>query len=123
MRRILVDHARSQHADKRGAGWQRVELTDHVVTTIPTDANVLALDEALQRLATFDPRQAHIVELRYFGGLTIDEAAEVLEVSPATVVLEWTVAMAWLRAELKPQCRSCLLAREPALNMFEHART
>lgn len=102
MRRILVDHARSQHADKRGAGWERVELTDQVVTTIPTGADVLALDEALHRLATFDPRQAHIVELRYFGGLTIDEAAEVLRVSPATVVREWTVAMAWLRAELKP---------------------
>lgn len=102
MRRILVDHARSQHADKRGAGWERVELTDQVVTTIPTGADVLALDEALHRLATFDPRQAHIVELRYFGGLTIDEAAEVLKVSPATVVREWTVAMAWLRAELKP---------------------
>jgi RNA polymerase sigma factor (TIGR02999 family) len=103
MRRILVDHARSQHAEKRGAGWERVELTDQILTTIPIHADVVALDEALQRLAAFDARQAYIVELRYFGGLTIDEAAEVLNLSPATVVREWTVAKAWLRSELKPQ--------------------
>jgi len=67
---------------------------------LSTDVNLLALDEALDRLAAFDPQQARIVELRYFGGLTIEETAEVLNISPATVVRDWTIAKAWLRAEL-----------------------
>jgi RNA polymerase sigma factor (TIGR02999 family) len=100
MRRILVDHARSQHADKRGAGWDLVPLVDHEPLAAAANVDVTALDEALQRLSAFDRQQARIVELRYFGGLTIDETAEVMKISPATVVREWTVARAWLRAEL-----------------------
>lgn len=99
MRRILVDHARAQRADKRGAGWERVPLVEDAIPT-SDDVDVLALDEALVRLAAFDPQQGRIVELRYFGGLTIDEVAEVVGVSAATVVREWTIAKAWLRSEL-----------------------
>jgi RNA polymerase sigma factor (TIGR02999 family) len=100
MRRILVDHARSQHAIKRGAGWELVSLADHDAANPPASADIIALDEALQRLSAFDAHQSRIVELRYFGGLTIDETAEVMNISPATVVREWTIARAWLRAEL-----------------------
>ena len=100
MRRILVDHARARKTDKRGAGWQRVTLIDGKTPTLSADVEVLALDEALHRLAAFDPQQERIVELRYFGGLTIDEAAEVIGISTATVKREWAIAKAWLRAQL-----------------------
>jgi RNA polymerase sigma factor (TIGR02999 family) len=100
MRRILVDHARAQGAEKRGAGWELLPLIEDETAAVTGDVNVLALDEALQRLAAFDPQQERIVELRYFGGLTIDEVAEVIGISAATVVREWTIAKAWLRAEL-----------------------
>jgi hypothetical protein len=101
MRRILVDHARGRLADKRGGGWERVTLVgDEVAAAGSGGVDVLALREALERLAAFDPRQERIVELRYFGGLTIEEAAEVIGISPATVVREWTIAKAWLRADL-----------------------
>jgi len=100
MRRILVDHARSQQADKRGAGWEMVPLDGHDPPTVTTDVDVIALDQALHRLSLFDAQQSRIVELRYFGGLTIDETAEVMSISAATVVREWTIARAWLRAEL-----------------------
>jgi RNA polymerase sigma factor (TIGR02999 family) len=101
MRRILVDHARKRRAGKRGGGWERVTLAGHEAATDgPKEIDVLALDEALERLAQFDPQQERIVELRYFGGLTIDETAEVVGISAATVVREWTIAKAWLRADL-----------------------
>jgi RNA polymerase sigma factor (TIGR02999 family) len=100
MRRILVDHARARRAEKRGAGWERVPLIEDQLPAGAGDVDVLALDEALGRLAAFDPQQERIVELRYFGGLTIDEVAEVVGLSAATVVREWTIAKAWLRAEL-----------------------
>src|SRR5262249_24549596 len=100
MRRIRVDRARSRGAEKRGARWEHVPLVEDQMASGATDVDVVALDEALQRLARVDPQQARIVELRYFGGLTIDEVAEVVRISPATVVREWTVAKAWLRAEL-----------------------
>ncbi len=101
MRRVLVDQFRATRAEKRGAGWTRVALFDEMMpAAAAVDVDVLALDEALRRLAVFDPQQARIVELRYFGGLTIEEAAEVLKISSATVVREWTIARAWLRAEL-----------------------
>jgi RNA polymerase sigma factor (TIGR02999 family) len=101
MRRILVDHARRRRAEKRGGEWERVTMTEHdVAAEDPREIDVLALHESLERLATFDPQQARIVELRYFGGLTIDETAEVAGISPATVVREWTIAKAWLRADL-----------------------
>lgn len=103
MRRILVDHARLQRAEKRGGAWQRVPLEDEVEAAGPREVDVLALHEALERLAVFDPRQERIVELRYFGGLTIEEAAEVVGISAATVVREWTMAKAWLRADLSGQ--------------------
>jgi RNA polymerase sigma factor (TIGR02999 family) len=101
MRRILVDHARLRRADKRGGKWERVTLSgiDPAVRA-PHPIDVLALHEALERLAAFDPQQERIVELRYFGGLTIEEAAEVLGLSEATIAREWTIAVAWLRAEL-----------------------
>ena len=100
MRRILVDHARTRGAEKRGAGWEHVPLVEDQVPRGEGDVDIVALDEALTRLAEMDPQQARIVELRYFGGLTIDEVAEVTRTSAATVVREWTVAKAWLRAEL-----------------------
>jgi RNA polymerase sigma-70 factor, ECF subfamily len=101
MRRILVDHARRRRAEKRGGDWERVTLAgDEVAADTHKEIDVLALDEALERLAQFDPQQERIVELRYFGGLTIDETAEVVGISAATVVREWTIAKAWLRADL-----------------------
>jgi RNA polymerase sigma factor (TIGR02999 family) len=101
MRRILVDHARRRRADKRGGDWERVTLVgDEAIAESRKEIDVLALHEALERLAAFDPQQARIVELRYFGGLTIDETAEVLGISAATIVREWTIAKAWLRADM-----------------------
>jgi len=101
MRRILVDHARARRAGKRGGDAERVTLVgDEVAAVEQNGIDVLALHESLERLAAFDPQQERIVELRYFGGLTIEEAAEVVGISPATVVREWTIAKAWLRADL-----------------------
>ena len=100
MRRILVDHARSKAAVKRGEKPQRVELTDALKLYIDRPADVLALDDALEKLAKLDARQAQIVELRFFGGLTVEEVAEVLDVSKRTVEAEWTMIRAWLRHEL-----------------------
>ena len=100
MRRILVDLARTRRADKRGGQLARVTLADDAATDSPKDIDVLALHESLERMAAFSPRQERIVELRYFGGLTIEETAAVLGVSDATVVREWTIAKAWLRASL-----------------------
>jgi RNA polymerase sigma-70 factor (ECF subfamily) len=99
MRRVLVDHARERLAAKRGAGRIQVSLSGADVAG-DDDADVLALHEALERLAAFDARQARVVELRYFGGLDIDETAEAMDISPATVKREWTIARAWLRREL-----------------------
>ena len=99
MRRILVDHARARLADKRGGGRERVTLAGDEAAESPR-IDVLALQESLERMAAFSPRQERIVELRYFGGLTIEEVAEVIGISEATVVREWTVAKAWLRADL-----------------------
>jgi ECF sigma factor len=86
MRRILVDHARSRRADKRGGAWDRITLVEDQVAGGAQEIDLLALHESLERLAAFDPRQERIVELRYFGGLTIEEAAEVVGISEATVV-------------------------------------
>ena len=101
MRRILVDSARKRRAGKRGGDWERVTLAgDEPAANGQAAIDVLALHEALERLAEFDPQQERIVELRYFGGLTIEETAEVIGISPATVVREWTIAKVWLRADL-----------------------
>jgi RNA polymerase sigma-70 factor (ECF subfamily) len=99
MRRILVDHAR-RHNLKRGAGIQHVSLEDTAVVG-ERDEDLVALDEALQALARFDSRKARVVELRFFGGLNVDETAEVLKVSPITVMRDWSSARAWLYREMK----------------------
>lgn len=101
MRRVLVDHARAKLAAKRGGGMQRLTLDEATnVSTGGGDADVLALHEALDRLALLDPHQARLVELRYFGGLTIEETADAMDISAATVKREWVLARAWLRREL-----------------------
>jgi RNA polymerase sigma factor (TIGR02999 family) len=104
MRQILVQRARARHAEKRGGGAEKISLDESVIADQAPAAgggvDVLALDAALEKLAALDPQQAKIVELRYFGGLTVEEAAEALEISPATVKRHWTVARAWLYKEL-----------------------
>jgi RNA polymerase sigma factor (TIGR02999 family) len=101
MRRILVDHARRRNAEKRGSGGQKIALDDAVSFAEERDIDLFALDEALTQLEAFDKRQCRIVELRFFGGLTIDETAEVMKLSPATVKNEWTMARTWLYSRLK----------------------
>jgi RNA polymerase sigma factor (TIGR02999 family) len=102
MRHILVDHARAVAADKRGGGAQKIALDEAVsFSNQPQDIDLLALDEALQRLAEQDEQQSRIVELRFFGGLTVEETAEVLRISPATVKREWSTARAWLFRQMK----------------------
>jgi RNA polymerase sigma factor (TIGR02999 family) len=100
MRRILVDHARSTHAAKRGGSAIHLELQEETAATQERDVDLLALDDALNRLALLDERQAKVVELRYFTGLGIDETAEALGISAATVKREWAMARAWLKREL-----------------------
>ena len=97
MRRVLVDHARAQQGLKRGGDQQRVSLADIAEMPDARTADLVALDDALTTLAALDARQSQVVELRYFGGLTIDETAEVLGLSTATVEREWTLARAFLR--------------------------
>jgi RNA polymerase sigma factor (TIGR02999 family) len=99
MRRVLVDHARERARDKRGGGLVLTTLAEQAITSSPA-IDVLALDEALDRLADMDAQQARIVELRYFTGLTIEETAEALGISPATVKRDWTWAKAWLYQRL-----------------------
>jgi len=101
MRHILVDHARSYGYEKRGAGAQRVGLDDANVFGEERAGELVALDEALTELATVDPRKSRLVELRFFGGLNIDETAEVMELSPTTVQREWRAAKAWLQRFIK----------------------
>ena len=101
MRRVLVDYARQRHSAKRGSGQQRLSLED--LGEIPMDrpAALVALDDALSALSAISPERAHIVELRYFGGLTIEETADVLGISPASVSRGWRSARAWLYKELQ----------------------
>ena len=96
MRRIMVDHARERHSLKRGGGALKVTLDEAALVTETRSEELLALDEALERLAVQDPRKSQIVELRYFGGLTVEETAEFLKLSQRTVEREWTMAKAWL---------------------------
>lgn len=103
MRRILVEYARNRNRFKRGGDQQKVSLTVAVETAWAEDADLIALDDALRSLAEIDPRQSRIVELRYFGGLTIEETAEAIGVSVATVEREWRVARAWLLRELSKE--------------------
>lgn len=101
MRRILVDYARGQHRIRRGGKQQKVSLDDVLLVSPNRTEEVLAVNESLLRLEKFDFRQGRIVELRYFGGLTVDEAAEILGVSSKTVMREWKIAKAWLYGDLK----------------------
>lgn len=99
MRRILIDYAR-RHNLKRGAGFQHVSLTQADLRAIPGDPDLIALDEALNALQQFDSRKAKVVELRFFGGLSVEETAAVLKVSTITVIRDWNNAKAWLYREL-----------------------
>jgi RNA polymerase sigma-70 factor, ECF subfamily len=96
MRRIIVDHARQRCARKRGGGATKVNLDDAVLVSEERSEELLALDEALEKLATQDPRKGQIVELRYFGGLTVEETATFLKLSDRTVRREWRMARTWL---------------------------
>jgi RNA polymerase sigma-70 factor (ECF subfamily) len=100
MRQILVDHARGAGREKRGGRAQRLVLDDVLVFSSAKSTLLIALDEALEHLAARDARKARVVELRYFGGLSVEEAAEVLGVHPNSVIRDWALAKAWLKREL-----------------------
>jgi RNA polymerase sigma factor (TIGR02999 family) len=103
MRRILVDHARSQHAEKRGGDAQKLSLDENIDVSGERAADLVALDEALSRLAEIDPQKSRVVELRFFGGLSVEETAEVLGVSAPTVKRHWRLAKAWLFGQVQKQ--------------------
>ena len=100
IRRILVDHARSRQAGKRGSGAPRLSLDEALAAPDKKDLDLIALDDALSSLAKIDQQQARIVELRFFTGLTVEETAEVLGISPATVKRDWVTAKAWLYRDI-----------------------
>jgi RNA polymerase sigma factor (TIGR02999 family) len=106
MRHILVDYARSQQCAKRGGAVQLVSLEEGGVVPIERAAELVALDEALRRLAEIDPRKGRVVEMRYFGGLSVEETAEVLGISLDTVMRDWRLAKTWLRRELSDTGKS-----------------
>ena len=102
MRRILIDHAERNRAEKRGGGWHRVDLSRaETPSEQPGEVDLLALDEALDTLQKLDARQCRIVELRFFGGLGVEDTAAVMGVSPRLIELEWSMARAWLYRQLK----------------------
>jgi RNA polymerase sigma-70 factor (ECF subfamily) len=101
MRRILIDHARAHLRDKRGCGVTPVPLEEGLVFAPEQSSELVELDAALKRLEGFDPRQSKIVELRFFGGLNVEQTAEAIGISPTTVKREWSLAKAWLHGELK----------------------
>lgn len=103
MRRILVDYARSRSSSKRGGGVHELSLEETLIVSNERTAEVVAVHEALDELTKFDARKGQIVELRFFAGLSIEETAEVLGVSPGTVMRDWTLAKAWLRKEISPE--------------------
>jgi RNA polymerase sigma-70 factor, ECF subfamily len=100
IRRILVDHARGHMRDKRGGGAPKLSIDEALAVPGENNLDLVALDDALHTLAELDPRQSRVVEMRFFGGLSIEETAEALEVSPATIKREWTTAKAWLFRQL-----------------------
>lgn len=100
MRRVLADHARAHRARKRGGGARKVTLKSDLAIDVEGHVDALGLDEALDRLAQSSPRQSRVVELRFFGGLSVEETARILDVSPSTVKGDWRVAKAWLAREL-----------------------
>ena len=101
MRRILVDHARARYAQKRGGPGENVTFDEGLVVTDAPRHDFVALDDALQALATFDERKSRVIELRFFGGLSVEETASVLKVSPDTVMRDWRLAKAWLQKEMR----------------------
>ena len=101
MRRILVDHARARGARKRGGGDARVTFDEGLVVTDDARENFVALDDALEALAKFDERKSRVIELRFFGGLSVEETAAVLKVSVDTVMRDWRLAKAWLQVEMR----------------------
>jgi len=100
MRRILTDFARSRHYQKRGGDVRHVTFDEGLAVPHQPDANIVAIDEALHRLALLDARKAQVVELRFFGGLSVEETAEVIKISPETVMRDWKFAKIWLRRDL-----------------------
>ena len=102
MRQIIVDHARGRKAQKRGGGRGKVTLNDEIHAGIAPAEEILAVNEALALLDEIDPRQTQVVELRYFGGFSVEEVGEVMELSPATVHRLWTLARTWLRSKIDP---------------------
>jgi RNA polymerase sigma factor (TIGR02999 family) len=103
MRRILIDHARSREAGKRGHDFQKISLDENIDKAAERSAELIALDDALKALAEFDEQKSRIVEMRYFGGLTFEETAEVLGVSAVTVKRHWRMAKAWLYGQMQKQ--------------------
>ena len=101
MRRILVDHARARHAQKRGGPVENVTFDEALVVTDEPRQNFVELDDALEALAKFDERKSRVIEMRFFGGLSVEETASVLKVSPATVMGDWRLAKLWLRREMR----------------------
>lgn len=101
MRRVLVDYARAHRTEKRGGAAPKLSLDDAIGLSDKKEADLVALDEALTRLAALEPQQSRIVELRFFGGLTVEEVAEVMGISPATIKREWSMAKAWLYREIR----------------------
>ena len=101
MRRILVDHARARRAQKRGGPATKVTFDEALVVTNEPRRDFVALDDALEVLATFDERKSHVIELRFFGGLSVEETASALKVSPETVMRDWRLAKAWLQREMR----------------------
>ena len=103
IRRILVDYARSRYAEKRGSSAPKLSLEEITESAAARDLDLIALDDALEDLAKIDARQSRVVELRFFAGLSVEETAEILQMSPATVKREWTAAKAWLFRQLRRQ--------------------
>jgi len=108
MRRVLVDAARSRHYQKRAGGFKKVTLDEALCVSPQPDPNLVKLDDALQALAAFDPRKAKVVELRFFGGLNLDETAHVLNVSRDTVKRDWRLAKVWLLCEMTGENQDAL---------------
>lgn len=103
MRRILIDHARGHKMAKRSGQWVKVTIDDGMAGSRPRDIDLLNLDQAMRRLAEFDPRKSRIAELRFFGGLSLEETGHVLDLSVATIERDWQVARAWLHVQMKGQ--------------------
>ena len=106
MRRILVDYARSHRSQKQGGGWERISLEECQIVSPGPDPDLIEIDEALLSFALVDERKCQVVELRFFGGMTTEETAEVIGVSPDTVLRDWKLAKAWLARELKKKVQA-----------------